>query len=177
MSCTNTIVFHACILRCDSLSHLGTITKIHSSIKHFKMKTPCSTQLRNNSQLTFEMLYVHNRNIRHTLGVVHAHGRVVIDCRIPQEGVIGIVSTMGTKESISYKMISHGSWCRQIEKERKKEKEQQPGQERGRKGKATAKSGEGKKKRKKHSRRSGDRRKERRYRVEVSKREVVRGGG
>lgn len=52
------------------------------------------------------------------MGVVHAHGWVVIDCRVPQESVIRIVSTMGTKESISYKMISHGSWYRQIEKER-----------------------------------------------------------
>lgn len=64
------------------------------------------------------MLCVYNRNIRHTLGVVHAHSRVVIDCRVPQESVIRIVSTMGTKESISYKMISHGSWYRQIERER-----------------------------------------------------------
>lgn len=62
------------------------------------------------------MVYVWKRNLRHTLGVVHAHGWVVIDCRVPQEGVIRIVSTMGTKESISYKMISHGSWYRQIEK-------------------------------------------------------------
>lgn len=52
------------------------------------------------------------------MGVVHAHSWVVIDCRIPQESVIRIVSTMGTKESISYKMISHGSWYRQIERER-----------------------------------------------------------
>lgn len=52
------------------------------------------------------------------MSVVHAHGWVVIDCRVPQESVIRIVSTMGTKESISYKMISHGSWYRQIEKER-----------------------------------------------------------
>lgn len=52
------------------------------------------------------------------MGVVHAHGWVVIDCRVPQESVIRVVSTMGTKESISYKMISHGSWYRQIEKER-----------------------------------------------------------
>lgn len=50
------------------------------------------------------------------MGVVHAGGRVVIDCRVPQESVIRIVSTMGTKESISYKMISHGSWYRQIER-------------------------------------------------------------
>lgn len=64
------------------------------------------------------------------MGVVHAHGWVVIDCRVPQESVIRIVSTMGTKESISYKMISHGSWYRQIEKER---------------GRATAKSRGGRK--------------------------------
>lgn len=62
--------------------------------------------------------------------VVHAHGWVVIDCRVPQKSVIRIVSTMGTKESISYKMISHGSWYRQIKKER---------------GRATAKSREKKK--------------------------------
>lgn len=49
------------------------------------------------------------------MGVVHAHSRVVIDCRVPQESVIRIVSIMGTKKSISYKMISHGSWYRQIE--------------------------------------------------------------
>lgn len=42
---------------------------------------------------------------------------------------------MGTKESISYKMISHGSWYRQIQ--RKKEEEQQPrrGEERKEEGK------------------------------------------
>lgn len=49
------------------------------------------------------------------MGIVHAHSRVVIDCRVPQESVIRIVSIMGTKKSISYKMISHGSWYRQIE--------------------------------------------------------------
>lgn len=54
------------------------------------------------------------------MGVVHAHSWVVIDCRVPQESVIRIVSTMGTKESISYKMISHGSWYRQKEKERER---------------------------------------------------------
>lgn len=54
------------------------------------------------------------------MGVVHAHSWVVIDCRVPQESVVRIVSTMGTKESISYKMISHGSWYRQIEKERER---------------------------------------------------------
>lgn len=54
------------------------------------------------------------------MGVVHAHGWVVIDCRVPQESVIRIVSTMGTKESISYKMISHGSWYRQIEEEKRR---------------------------------------------------------
>lgn len=46
-------------------------------------------------------VFIKNRNIRHTLGVVHAGGWVVIDCRVPQESVIRIVSTMGTKESIS----------------------------------------------------------------------------
>lgn len=64
--------------------------------------------------------------------VVHAHSWVVIDCRIPQESVIRIVSTMGTKESISYKMISHGSWYRQIQ--RKREEEQQPRRGEERKG-------------------------------------------
>ena len=54
------------------------------------------------------------------MGVVHAHSWVVIDCRVPEESVIRIVSTMGTKESISYKMISHGSWYRQIERERER---------------------------------------------------------
>ena len=69
---------------------------------------------------TFHILNVGNRNMMHTLGVVHAHGGVIIDCRVPQESVIRIVSTMGTKESISYKMISHGSWYRQIERERER---------------------------------------------------------
>lgn len=85
------------------------------------------------------MLYVHKWNISHTLGVVHAHSWVVIDCRVPQERVIRIVSTMGTKESISYKMISHGSWYRQIEKERGKAIAKSREEERG---KATAKSRE-----------------------------------
>lgn len=78
------------------------------------------------------------------MGVVHAHSWVVIDCRVPEESVIRIVSTMGTKESISYKMISHGSWYRQIERERERksrqpsrekeerEEKQQPSQERER---------------------------------------------
>lgn len=73
------------------------------------------------------------------MGVVHAHSWVVIDCRVPQESVIRIVSTMGTKESISYKMISHGSWYRQIEKERGKATAKSREEERG---KATAKSRE-----------------------------------
>lgn len=73
------------------------------------------------------------------MGVVHAHGWVVIDCRVPQESVIRIVSTMGTKESISYKMISHGSWYRQIEKERGRATAKSREEERG---KATAKSRE-----------------------------------
>lgn len=46
---------------------------------------------------------------------------------------------MGTKESISYKMISHGSWYRQIEKERGKAIAKSREEERG---KATAKSRE-----------------------------------
>lgn len=71
-------------------------------------------------QLNVKVLYLYKKKkrMRQTLSVVHAHGRVVIDCRIPQESVIRIVSTMGTKESISYKMISHGSWYRQIDKEK-----------------------------------------------------------
>lgn len=77
--------------------------------------------------------------------VVHAHGWVVIDCRVPQKSVIRIVSTMGTKESISYKMISHGSWYRQTEKERgratakSREEKQQPRQERKKKREALEK--------------------------------------
>lgn len=73
------------------------------------------------------------------MGVVHAHSRVVIDCRVPQESVIRIVSTMGTKESISYKMISHGSWYRQIEKGRERATAKTREEERG---KATGKSRE-----------------------------------
>ena len=73
------------------------------------------------------------------MGVVHAHSRVVIDCRVPQESVIRIVSTMRTKESISYKMISHGSWYKQIEKGR--ERATAKTREEGR-GKATGKSRE-----------------------------------
>lgn len=73
------------------------------------------------------------------MGVVHAHSRVVIDCRVPQESVIRIVSTMGTKESISYKMISHGSWYRQIEKGRERTTAKTREEERG---KATGKSRE-----------------------------------
>lgn len=73
------------------------------------------------------------------MGVVHAHSRVVIDCRVPQESVIRIVSTMGTKESISYKMITHGSWYRQIEKGRERTTAKTREEERG---KATGKSRE-----------------------------------
>lgn len=73
------------------------------------------------------------------MGVVHACSRVVIDCRVPQESVIRIVSTMGTKESISYKMISHGSWYRQIEKRRGRATARTREEERG---KATGKSRE-----------------------------------
>lgn len=65
------------------------------------------------------------------MGVVHAHSWVVIDCRVPQESVVRIVSTMGTKESISYKMISHGSWYRQIEKERERATAKTREEERG----------------------------------------------
>lgn len=64
------------------------------------------------------------------MGVVHAHSWVVIDCRVPQESVIRIVSTMGTKESISYKMISHGSWSKQRERERKSNSQDTRGGER-----------------------------------------------
>lgn len=60
----------------------------------------------------------------------HAHSWVVIDCRVPQESVIRIVSTMGTKKSISYKMISHGSWYSQIEKGRERETAKTQGRER-----------------------------------------------
>lgn len=73
--------------------------------------------------------------------VVHAHSWVVIDCRIPQESVIRIVSTMGTKESISYKMISHGSWYRQIQRKRGRATAKTRRGKEGR-GKATAKSRE-----------------------------------
>lgn len=76
--------------------------------------------------------------------VVHAHGWVVIDCRVPQKSVIRIVSTMGTKESISYKMISHGSWYRQTEKERGRATAKSREEERG---KATAKTREKKEER------------------------------
>lgn len=76
------------------------------------------------------------------MGVVHAHGWVVIDCRVPQESVIRIVSTMGTKESISYKMISHGSWYRQIDRERGIERRATAKSREEERGKATAKSRE-----------------------------------
>lgn len=103
------------------------------------------------------------------MGVVHAHGWVVIDCRVPQESVIRIVSTMGTKESISYKMISHGSWYRQIEKERGRATAKSREEERG---KATAKSREKKREaleKKKRQRYRLKGRACRRCRVEVSK--------
>jgi len=112
------------------------------------------------------------------LGVVHAHGWVVIDCRVPQESVIRIVSTMGTKESISYKMISHGSWYRQIEKERGRATAKSREEERG---KATAKSREKKREALEEiKRQSGETKRERkglkgracrRCRVEVSEEE------
>lgn len=46
---------------------------------------------------------------------------------------------MGTKESISYKMISHGSWYRQIEKGRERATAKT---REGERGKATGKSRE-----------------------------------
>lgn len=54
--------------------------------------------------------------------VVHADRRVVTDRRFPKQCIIGIVSTMRTKQSIAYKMISHGSWSSPIERQRKKKK-------------------------------------------------------
>lgn len=112
--------------------------------------------------------------------VVHAHGWVVIDCRVPQESVIRIVSTMGTKESISYKMISHGSWYRQIEREG----EQQPSgdRERRREGGRERKSNSQVKRKKKEEGSTRDKKKKgkrgrweagvrRCRRVEVSERE------
>lgn len=52
--------------------------------------------------------------------VVHADRRVVIDGRFPEQCIIGVVSAMRTKQSIGYKMISHGSWSSPIERQRKK---------------------------------------------------------
>lgn len=104
------------------------------------------------------------------MGVVHAHGWVVIDCRVPQESVIRIVSTMGTKESISYKMISHGSWYRQIEKERGRANSQV---ERGRERKSNSRVKREKKRRGRYSRKK-ERQKAgvcRCCRVEVSEKE------
>lgn len=43
------------------------------------------------------------------LCVVHADRRVVIDRRFPEQCIIRVVSAMRTKQSIGYKMISHGS--------------------------------------------------------------------
>lgn len=92
------------------------------------------------------------------MGVVHAHGWVVIDCRVPQESVIRIVSTMRTKESISYKMISHGPWYRQIEKKRGRETAKEGEREReDERGKATAKSREKKREALEKNRQSRDR--------------------
>lgn len=108
------------------------------------------------------------------MGVVHAHGWVIIDCRIPQESVIRIVSTMGTKESISYKMISHGSWYRQIDKERGKATAEWREEERG---KATAKSREKMKEALQEKDKEGGKKEEakKHRRVEVSKREEKQG--
>lgn len=52
--------------------------------------------------------------------VVHADRRVVIDGRFPEQCIIRVVSAMRTKQSIGYKMISHGSWSSPIERQRKK---------------------------------------------------------
>lgn len=108
------------------------------------------------------------------MGVVHAHGWVIIDCRIPQESVIRIVSTMGTKESISYKMISHGSWYRQIDKERGKATAEWREEERG---KATAKSREKMREALQEKDKEGGKKEEakKHRRVEVSKREEKQG--
>lgn len=54
--------------------------------------------------------------------VVHADRRVVTDRRFPKQCIIGIVSTMRTKQSIAYEMISHGSWSSPIERQRKKKR-------------------------------------------------------
>lgn len=71
----------------------------------------------------------------HTLCVVHAQ-RVVIDCRLPKQCVIGIVSAMRTEECIRYKMVSHSPWSSQeTEQDRKLQKEtraQRQERERGR---------------------------------------------
>lgn len=53
--------------------------------------------------------------------VVHADRRVVIDRRFPEQCIIRVVSAMRTKQSIGYKMISHGSWSSPIERQRKKQ--------------------------------------------------------
>lgn len=58
--------------------------------------------------------------LQHTLCVVHADRRVVIDRRFPEQCIIRVVSAMRTKQSIGYKMISHGSWSSPIERQRKK---------------------------------------------------------
>lgn len=90
------------------------------------------------------------------MGVVHAHGGVVIDCRVHQESVIRIVSTMGTKESISYKMISHGSWYRQIEKRERESDSQNREKERERNGEREKHSRKKKKKEEKKRGQSGE---------------------
>lgn len=59
----------------------------------------------------------------HTLCVVHAQ-RVVIDCRLPKQCVIGIVSAMRTEKCIRYKMVSHSPWSSQeTEQDRKLQNE------------------------------------------------------
>lgn len=66
--------------------------------------------------------------LQHTLCVVHADRRVVIDRRFPQQCIIRVVSAMRTKQSIGYKMVSHGSWSSPIEKTEKQTNKQKKGQ-------------------------------------------------
>lgn len=68
--------------------------------------------------------------LHYTWCVVHADRRVVIDGRFPEQCVIRVVSAMRTKESIGYKMVSHGSWSSQEKdktKQNKKAKKSQSG--------------------------------------------------
>lgn len=78
---------------------------------------PPHTQLKD----TAVSLTQHSRMKRslHTLCVVHAQ-RVVIDCRLPKQCVIGIVSAMRTEECIRYKMVSHSPWSSQETEQDKK---------------------------------------------------------